>query len=123
MPQGRWALTEDQVAIEVYAVLMKREKAGRALSRADLSSALVIPAVYRDFLKICLEHDSSSDLWHFRRGLLFVVKAVGVSRLAVNIGLSRLSLYRMLSKDGNPRFDSFLALIRALGLHLWLVDD
>jgi len=123
MARGRWSHSEEQVAIEAYSVLMRREKAGRSLSRADLKATLKIPAVYKDFLKLCLEHDTSSDLDHFRRGLLKVVKSVGVTKISNKIGLSRLSLYRMLSRGGNPRLNSILALYEALGIHMWLVDD
>jgi probable addiction module antidote protein len=70
-----------------------------------------------------LEHDTSRDLDHFRRGLLKVVKAVGVTKLADEIGLSRISLYRMLKKGGNPRLDSLLSVFKALGIHFWIVDD
>ena len=123
MAKGRWSHSEEQVAIEAYSVLMRREKVGRSLSKADLKATLKIPAVYKDFLKLCLEHDNTNDLDHFRRGLLKVVKSVGVTKVSTKIGLSRLSLYRMLSKNGNPRLNSILALYKALGIHMWLVDD
>jgi probable addiction module antidote protein len=122
MAKGRWTFSEEQIAVEAYAVLMNREKPGRTLTKADLKSALEVPDVYRDFLKMCLEHDTSKDLSHFRRGLSEVVKSVGVTKLSQKVGLSRLSLYRMLAKGGNPRLDSLLALFKALGVHLWLVD-
>jgi probable addiction module antidote protein len=123
MTKGRWSHSEEQVAIEAYSVLMRREKAGRSLSKADLKATLKIASVYKDFLKLCLENDSTNDLDHFRRGLLKVVKAVGVTKISEKIGLSRLGLYRMLSKGGNPRLNSILALYKALGIHMWVVDD
>ena len=45
-------------------------------------------------------------------------KRGGISRLAVETGLARESLYRALSEDGNPRFSSLVAILRAMGLEL-----
>lgn len=123
MAKGRWTLSEEQIAIEAYAVLMQRQKQGRTLTKVHLKSYLANPEIYRDFLKLCLEHDTSKDLAHFRKGLLEVVKSIGVTQISKKIGLSRLSLYRMLSKDGNPRLDSLMALFKALNIHIWIVDE
>ncbi len=123
MAKGRWSRSEENVAIEAYSVLMAHEKPNRTLTKVDLLNSLRMPATYHDFLKLCLEYDTSKDLAHFRKGLLLVVKAVGLTAVAQQIGLSRLSLYRMLGKGGNPRLDSLLSLFKALGVHLWLVDN
>ncbi len=42
----------------------------------------------------------------------------GMTWLSKQTGQSRESLYRTLSESGNPRFDSLLALMDALGLRL-----
>ena len=42
----------------------------------------------------------------------------GVGALAKAAGVSRESLYRTLSRRGNPKIDTLLALLRALGLEL-----
>ncbi len=44
--------------------------------------------------------------------------AGGMSHLARRTGLSRESLYKSLSEDGNPRLSSLEAILRALGLRL-----
>ena len=121
--KGRWKFTEEQVAAEAYAVLMAREKAGRTLKKADLMALLQSPSVYKDFLKHCLEQDKSRNLRHFRKGLKLVIQSIGVTRVSEATGLSRLSIYRMLSKEGNPRLDSLLSLFRFLKIHFWIVDD
>jgi hypothetical protein len=36
--------------------------------------------------------------------------------------VSRVTLYRMLSKNGNPTLQSLIGVLRHLGLQLWLVD-
>src|SRR6202044_876541 len=42
----------------------------------------------------------------------------GMKKLSVESGLNRESLYRMLSEEGNPRFESLLAVVEALGFRL-----
>jgi probable addiction module antidote protein len=42
----------------------------------------------------------------------------GMAALAKRTGLSRETLYRTLSKDGNPRLDTLAALLDAFGLRL-----
>ena len=123
MAKGRWKVSDEQVATEAYAVLIAGQKAGRSFTKPELRAAIAEPAVYVDFLKHCIEHDTSRDLLQLRKGLLQVARSVGVSRLSEQTGLSRLSLYRMLSRNGNPRLDSLLSLLRALRVHLWLVDE
>jgi probable addiction module antidote protein len=45
-----------------------------------------------------------------------VARARGMSEIARAAGMSRESLYRALSADGNPKFDTVLRVIHALGL-------
>lgn len=45
-------------------------------------------------------------------------KMGGISRLARETGMARESLYRALSEDGNPRFSSLVAILKAMGREL-----
>ena len=47
-----------------------------------------------------------------------VARARGMSEIARESGLSRESLYRALSPDGNPEFNTILRVVRAMGLRL-----
>ena len=47
-----------------------------------------------------------------------VARARGMSEVAREAGVSRESLYRSLSTDGNPEFATVLRVIRAMGLRL-----
>lgn len=58
--------------------------------------------------------DESALLLGFRD----VVDARGLGEIAKITGLNRENLYRMLSKQGNPRLSSLIALLKALGLSL-----
>ena len=48
-----------------------------------------------------------------------VAKAHGHSRMARRISISRMGLYKSLSKNGNPEFKTFVKLIAASGLQLF----
>ncbi|MFA6238680.1 MAG: addiction module antidote protein [Bacteriovorax sp.] len=47
-----------------------------------------------------------------------VAEARGFKSFAEKAQLNRENLYRVLSRDGNPRFDTFLKIIDALGLQI-----
>jgi probable addiction module antidote protein len=47
----------------------------------------------------------------------------GISGLAVRSNLGRESMYKMLSKTGNPKLSSFTRVIQALGLKLRVEQD
>lgn len=52
-----------------------------------------------------------------------VARARGMSQLSRETGLSRESLYRALSEEGNPEFATVLRVLRALGVRLAVVPD
>lgn len=47
-----------------------------------------------------------------------VARARGMTEIAREAGVSRESLYRALSADGNPEFSTVLRVVKALGLRL-----
>ena len=47
-----------------------------------------------------------------------VARARGMSRIAKDAGLSRESLYKALSAEGNPEFGTIVRVLQALGLRL-----
>jgi probable addiction module antidote protein len=47
-----------------------------------------------------------------------VAKAHGLSRMARRVSISRMGLYKSLSKSGNPEFKTFVKLLAASGLQL-----
>ena len=51
-------------------------------------------------------------------GLGVVARAKGMSQVAQAAGLGRESLYKALSKDGNPELATVLKVLQALGLKL-----
>jgi probable addiction module antidote protein len=50
-----------------------------------------------------------------------VARAIGMSQLAARTGISRPSLYKALSREGNPEFATIMRVAQALGFELRLV--
>lgn len=83
--------------------------------RDQLLKRLEDPVSAAHYLTACLEEGDEV----FLIGLRDVVDAQGgMSKLAEATGLSRETLYRTLSGNGNPRLSSLGLIIEALGLRL-----
>ncbi len=69
------------------------------------------------YLEECL---ANGDIELFKLALKHVADAQegGMTQLAKTTGLARESLYRSLSKAGNPRLDSLTKVLDALGLRI-----
>ncbi len=52
-----------------------------------------------------------------------VARSKGMAQIAAESGLSRESLYRALSADGNPTLSTLLAVLHSLGLRLQVVAE
>lgn len=86
-------------------------------SRFDVADHLRTAEEMAAYLEACLE-DSESDAAFIAKALGDIARAKGMSRVAGETGLSRESLYKALSGDRSPEFDTVLKVIRALGLKL-----
>ena len=69
-----------------------------------------------EYLKAALEEDSEPQVLLI--ALRRVVQARGIAKVAKTAGVERESLYRALSKRGNPRLSTLAAVTRAVGLRL-----
>jgi len=67
------------------------------------------------YLDACL---SEGDPALIAAALGDIARARGLSQVAKDAGLSRESLYRALSGNGNPEFATVIKVIKALGLRL-----
>jgi probable addiction module antidote protein len=82
--------------------------------------ALRDPEVAAEYLNAALEED---DPAFFRKALREVAQARGITATAEAADLNRVSLYRMLSEEGNPELNSIDKLLHALGLRLSIQAD
>lgn len=69
------------------------------------------------YLEACLE-DPEADAALIAKALGDIARARGMSQLARDTGLSRESLYKALSGERSPEFDTILKVTRALGIQL-----
>ena len=69
------------------------------------------------YLEACIE-ESEGDAKFVAKALGDIARAKGMTQIARDTGLSRESLYKALSGDRSPTFDTILKVIQALGLKL-----
>ena len=87
---------------------------------STLIDALKNPEEARAYLEVAIEEfEADGDKEHFLVALRNVTEAQGgVGALALRTNLNREHLYRVLSKNGNPRLDKIAAILQGLGFRL-----
>jgi probable addiction module antidote protein len=83
----------------------------------DVAEHLRTPKEMAAYLDACIE-ESDGDASFIAKALGDIARAKGMSQVAKDSGLSRESLYKSLSGDRSPGFDTILKVIAALGLSL-----
>ncbi len=83
----------------------------------DVSEHLRTPAEMAAYLDAWLE-EAPDDAASIAKALGDIARAKGMTQVAKAAGLSRESLYRALSGEGNPSFATVLKVARALGVKL-----
>lgn len=69
------------------------------------------------YLEACIE-EANGDAAFIAKALGDIARAQGMTQVARDSGLSRESLYKGLSGERSPSFDTILKVVRALGLKL-----
>ena len=83
----------------------------------DVAEQLRTPEEMAAYLDAWLD-EAPDDAAGIARALGDIARAKGMTQVAKDAGLSRESLYRALSADGNPSFATVLKVARALGVKL-----
>jgi len=86
-------------------------------TRYDVAEHLRNPKEMAAYLEACFE-EANGDAAFIAKALGDVARAKGMSQVARDAGLSRESLYKALSGERAPGFDTILKVISALGLEL-----
>ena len=86
----------------------------------DVAEHLRTPEEMAAYLDVWLE-DAPDDAAGIAKALGNIARAKGMTQVAKDAGLSRESLYRALSADGNPSFATVLKVTKALGVKLHAV--
>ena len=82
----------------------------------NTSDYLSSPEEVAVYIESVLEEDDSALLLVALRNV--TDSQGGMAMMAEHSGLSRESLYRTLSKNGNPKISTLMLIMKALGLHL-----
>jgi probable addiction module antidote protein len=86
-------------------------------TRYDVAEHLRTPEEMAAYFEACLE-EAHGDATFIAKALGDIARAKGMTQVARDAGLSRESLYKALSGERSPSFDTILKVIDALGLKL-----
>ena len=86
-------------------------------SKYDIAEHLGTPEEMAAYLEASLE-EANGDAAFIAKALGDIARAKGMAQVAREAGLSRESLYKALSGERIPGFDTILKVIAALGLKL-----
>jgi probable addiction module antidote protein len=81
----------------------------------DVANYLKTDQDIKLFLK---ESANTGDISDFIHALSTAARAKGMTEVAKQAGVSRASLYKSLSDNSNPRFDTITKIVEALGCKL-----
>jgi probable addiction module antidote protein len=83
----------------------------------DVSEHLQTPADMAAYLEASIE-EADGDASFIAKALGDIARAKGMTQVARDAGLSRESLYKALSGDRSPGFDTILKVMKALDLKI-----
>ncbi|MBL8501312.1 MAG: putative addiction module antidote protein [Gammaproteobacteria bacterium] len=85
------------------------------IKKLDIATHLETDEDIREFLREVAKTGDTSDLIH---ALNTAARAKGMTEIAKQVGVTRASLYKSLSEDGNPEFETIAKIVEALGCKL-----
>lgn len=88
-----------------------------ATTRYDVAEHLRTPKEMAAYLEACIE-EADGDAAFIAKALGDIARAKGMAQVARDAGLSRESLYKALSGERAPSFDTVLKVVGALGIKL-----
>ena len=86
-------------------------------SKYDVTEHLRTSEEMAAYLDACLE-EANGDAAFVAKALGDIARAKGMSQVARDAGLSRENLYKALSGERSPGFDTILKVVSAMGLKL-----
>ena len=86
-------------------------------SKYDVTEHLRTPEEMAAYLEACME-EAKGDAAFIAKALGDIARAKGMTQVARDAGLSRESLYKALSGERSPGFDTIIKVVNALGLEL-----
>jgi len=86
-------------------------------TKFDIADYLDDNEMVAEYLNTVLEDGDASDVI---AAIGHIAKAIGMTKIAEQTGLSRPSLYKALNQDSKPQFDTIFKVLKAVGgqLHI-----
>jgi len=81
-------------------------------TKFDIADYLESKEMIVEYLNTVLEEGTNAELIS---AIGHVAKAIGMTKIAEETGLSRTSLYKALSEDSKPQFDTVMKVLKAIG--------
>ena len=81
-------------------------------SKFDIADYLDSNEMIAEYLNAVLEEGDNSDMI---TAIGHIAKAIGMTKIAEETGLSRPSLYKALSDGSKPQFETIMKVLRAIG--------
>jgi probable addiction module antidote protein len=81
-------------------------------SKFDLADYLDSNEMITEYLNTVLEEGDNSDVI---TAIGHIAKAIGMTKIAEETGLSRPSLYKALSDGAKPQFETIMKVLKAIG--------
>ena len=91
-------------------------------SKFDVAEHLRTSEEMAAYLEACIE-EAPQDAAFIAKAVGDIARAKGMSQVALDAGLSRESLYKALSGDRSPDFDTILRVMSALGLRIHATSE
>lgn len=85
------------------------------MKKFDIAEHLKTEKDFQEFLQEVADTGDASDFLH---AVGIVARAKGMTTVANDAGVSRASLYKALSEDGKPAFETIFKVIKSFGLTL-----
>ena len=83
-----------------------------ATTKFDIADYLDNEELIFEYLNTVIEDGDDNDL---KIAIGNVAKSIGMSKIAEKTGMSRASLYKALSDDSKPQFETIMKVLRAIG--------
>ncbi len=81
-------------------------------SRFEIADYLDNKEMIAQYLNTVLEEGNNTDIIN---AIGHIAKAIGMTKIAEETGLSRPSLYKALSEGAKPQFDTIMKVLKAIG--------
>lgn len=81
-------------------------------SRFDVADYLDSKEMIAEYLNTALEEGDNADIL---TAIGHIAKAIGMTKISNETGLSRASLYKALSKGSKPQFATIMKVLKAIG--------